>query len=64
MKIIPKKDLNKEIKEPGDKFDPGLALIDLRTTGPRPSWSWTHDLRDSGTVPYQLSWQAQLELEA
>ena len=39
MKIIPKRDLNKEIKEPGDKFDPVLALIDLRTTGPRPSWS-------------------------
>ena len=41
-----------------------LALIDLLTTGPRPSRSWTHALRDSGTVPYQLSWQAQLELGA
>ena len=39
MKIVPKRHLNKEIKKPGVKFDPGLALIDLRTTGPWPSRS-------------------------
>ena len=54
MKIIPKRHFNKEIKKPGVKFDPGLALIDLRTTRPRPSRSSAHDLSDSGTVPYKL----------
>ena len=33
MKIIPKRHLNKEIKKPGVKFDPGLALIDLGVVG-------------------------------
>ena len=39
MKIISKRHLNKEIKKPGVKFDPGLALIDFRKTGPWPSRS-------------------------
>ena len=33
-KIIQKRHLNKDIQKPGFKFNPGLALIDLRTTGP------------------------------
>ena len=36
MKIFPKILLNKEIKKPELKFNPGLKLIGLRTTGP---WS-------------------------
>ena len=31
----PKKLLNKGVKKPGLKFNHGLALIGLRTTGPR-----------------------------
>ena len=36
VKIFPKILLNKEIKKPELKFNPGLKLIGLRTTGP---WS-------------------------
>ena len=34
--------LNKRKKKPGLKFDPGLALMGLQTTGPRATW--VHDL--------------------
>ena len=34
VKIFPKILLNKEIKKPELKFNPGLKLIGLRTTGP------------------------------
>ena len=34
VKIFPKRLLNKEIKKPGLKFNPGLGLIGLWTTGP------------------------------
>ena len=35
-KIVSERFLNKGIKKPGLKFTPELALIGLRTTGPRP----------------------------
>ena len=56
MKIIPKRHSNEEIKKPEVKFDPGLALFDLRTTG-------LHGVEPMTSVPHQLSQQAQLELE-
>ena len=40
VKIFPKILLNKEIKKPELKFNPGLKLIGLRTTGPRCMATW------------------------
>ena len=34
-KIIPENSFEQKKKKPGLKFKPGLALIGLRTTGPR-----------------------------
>ena len=35
QKILPKKILNKGVKKPRLQFNLGLALIDIRTAGPR-----------------------------
>ena len=59
VKIFPKRLLDKEIKKPELKFNPGLGLIDLWTTG---SWmlSWTEgkwwhiQLRSAQTAKYYL----------
>ena len=37
--IIKENSFEREKKKPGLKFNPGLVLIDFRTTGPGTEWS-------------------------
>ena len=62
VKIFPKRLLNKEIKKPRLKFNPGLGLIGLWTTGPwfvTFSKKKTNEKKETSLVNYFFSQDGQ-----
>ena len=59
-KMIPKRLSNKGVKKPRIKFNPVLALIGLRTTGPR--W-WINKHNQNYNNTFEHDWLSPVRFE-